>query len=222
MPETPHKPELRLVQIGQALELIEQEALETALEEGTDIPDAVLAKISAYLQAQAEHTDEVVTWWAWLEARIAFLKTEEQKIAAIRAQGERFLGSLKTYLQKLIDVDRKGERLEGKVFHIRSQNNSQARLIIDDEKQIPAAFRKQNITFTVSQTDEALGIIEVLKKFALAYKGNEDFDFTMGQVGVNESRVRDVLKTGETVPGARLDRGRHVRSSAPKNGLVKK
>ena len=144
-------PHLRFVEMSAALQLIETEAVEF-LEDGKDIPDRVLLKISAYMLASKAHTDEIVRWLSSARSRIGFLKAEESRVASCRKQGEALLDRVKKYLRKVIDEDPKSSsRLEGNIYHLRTQKNSQARLIYDPEKwkdEIPVEFHQQSITFT--------------------------------------------------------------------------
>lgn len=215
-------PHLRLVEISAALQLIETEAVEF-LENEQEIPDTVLMKISAYLLASKEHVDDVVRWLSSTRSRIAFLKEEENRVASRRKQGEAMVERVKKYLRKVIDEDPAGSsRLEGNIYHLRTQKNSQPRLVYNPEtwkKDIPAAFHQRAVTFTVACTEEGDSVVETLKSFGLAYDGQ--LKMTIGDPILDERAVRESLKSGEKVPGAELVPGRHLRDSAPKTEVVK-
>ena len=216
-------PHLRFVEMSAALQSIESEAVEF-LENEQEIPDSVLLKISAYMLASKEHTDEIVRWLSSARSRIAFLKAEEGRVASIRKQGEVLLERVKKYLRKVIDEDPTGSsRLEGNVYHLRTQKNSQPRLVYDLEKwkdEIPVGFHQRTVTFTVDCSEEGNSVVETLKGFGLAYD-DDHLKMAIGNPVLNEKLVRETLKAGDTCPGAKLVPGRHLRDSAPKTEVVK-
>ena len=165
-----------------------------------------------------------VRWLSSTKYRIAFLKAEENRVATLRKLCENLLERVKKYLRKVIDEDPAGSsRLEGNVYHLRTQNNSQARLVYDPEKwkeTVPVKFHQQSIAFTVSCDAVGMDTIETLKKFELAYD-DDQLKMIIGNPVLNEKLVRETLKGGENVPGAKLVPGRHLRDSAPKTEVVK-
>ncbi len=219
-------PHLRFVEMSAALQIIETEAVEF-LENEQEIPDTVLLKVSAYLLAGKAHVDDVVRWMSSCRSRIAFLKEEENRVAARRKQGEAMMDRVKKYLRTFIDQDfATSNRLEGNIYHLRTQANSQARLVYDQEKwkdEIPVEFHQQTVTFAVDCSEEGNSIVKTLEGFALAYDSGQ-LKMTIGNPTLNEKLVRETLKDKNKgdVPGAKLVPGRHLRDSAPKTTEVVK
>ncbi len=223
-PSVPAKqaaPHLRFVEISAALQLIETEAVEY-LEDEKEIPDNVLMKVSAYMTASKEHTDEVVRWLSSSRSRIAFLKEEEKRVASIRKLGESMLERVKKYLRKFIDEDTSSSnRLEGNIYHLRTQANSQPRLAFNLEKwktEIPVKYHQRSVIFTVDCTDAGNDVVDTLKLFGL---NCEDAKMSITEPTLDEKAVREALKSGDKVQGAELVPGRHLRDSAPKTDVVK-
>lgn len=218
-------PHLKFMELSAALGAIEDEAVE-ALEEDQEIGDTTLLKIGAYLQARKEHTDDVVRWRASTTARIAFLKDEEARVKAIRLQGETLLKEVDKYLKKFIKEDNSGERLNGEVYHIRSQNNSQSRLVVENPEKwkanIEPKFHRKTAHFTINLDENGKSILETLGSFAAAYKEDSSVKFAVSEAELDESLLRDTIKAGIEIDGVKLVRGKHIRDSAPKDKALKK
>lgn len=105
------------------------------------------------------------------EAEIERLTTEKKAI-------ENRIDSVKQYLKLCLETA-KLDKVKIGVFTARFQKNSRGSVIIEDEKQVPAAY----------------------------------IDIIPEQKVTNKERLYETLKTGQVIPGAKYEVGRHLRIS---------
>lgn len=221
MPKKEDKPAAALVQINEALEAVELEAAEL-LDEGQELPDSLLLRIHAFIQAKAENVDEAISWMRFIEARIAFLKQQEDNLATMRRRAEAMYGRVKDSLRQFLDGGEKDPispgRAAGKIFKMWTQRAGQPKLLIDEEV-LPSTYRNRQVTITIPDNDEGVSVLNVLQKFVETYDG--DLGFKIGAARADTDLIRAKLKRKEEVLGARLEYSRYLRDNSPKNAVVK-
>jgi len=141
----------------------------------------------------------------------AYLRTQQRKASIAAEEAQRLQQRRWSAEQRVRDVKemliyfmrcRGLKRLEGELNTIRLQTNSQASLQIDDW-QLPQEF----CLHTGSIPHRLLK--EMLEYLPVGLRG--EFLEAMINTQPNTQLVRDALLRGETVAGARFERGSHIR-----------
>jgi len=152
------------------------------------------------------------------------LNDMEDHMALAQAQADRFL----IYREKLSDVyttvrlhilnyiDKKlpedNRKLAGKLFWLRTQpNGGAAALEIPDETKVPKEYFTHGVKVELPNGADPAYLRAALEQF---YPG-ATVAVDEGPAKLNTDLVREALLKGTEVPGASLNRGRHLRFSKP-------
>lgn len=190
-----------------------------------------------------ESTEEVQELAVLAEA---LLKGKVDQAARFKAGLEAHIDAAKKNLQSLQEMlsytedlmeeavlSTPEKRLEGVTYTMRMQNNSRAAVIIEDESKLPVKFYKAEFAVEFeNDLDSVLFYAGVLLKRVVSANQLPEtapfldrLDVSPEEKGVLEDHfsfslsrkdLEAALKTGE-VPGARLERGQHLRVEAGKS-----
>lgn len=189
--------------------------LEQAIEEGDEHRVTLLERITEALDkdrletvdtiAGALHAQELQMELAQRRAE-AFLVVRDR----IAAAHEKMRLHILNYIDTNFPEDQR--RLDGKLLWIRTQANS-ADALRTDELAVPAEYRSAPVTIMVP--DPSQEFTDMLQAFLERFAKGSRIE-SVGKVAIDEQSIRLAIQTGMTVPGAKLERGRHLRFSKPK------
>lgn len=173
--------------------------------------------------------DQAARFKAGLEAHI---QAAQDNLTALKGMLERTEELME---EAVLSIPEK--RLEGTTYTLRMQNNSRASVVIDDESKLPLDFYRGSFSVSFDYNlDNLLFYSGVLLRRLVTPKAGgssliDQLDITDIERSVVEKHIscaisrKDIevaLKAGE-VPGARLERGQHLRveSGKAKSRLLK-
>jgi Siphovirus Gp157 len=177
---------------------------EEAAEQG-EIPQDVLDQLNDYLEAFHTKVDRIAGYWRWQESIAAICAQEVERFSARKRAAERRVSRLKDMLLGFM-MSRGLKKLDGQHSGIGLQPNSTASLVIDDPLRVGESFFEKTLRFTKAELQEiviqmAEGKLRRRLEAALAGDGWE----------INSSAVRFSITNGDSITGARLVRGHHMR-----------
>jgi len=178
--------------------------VEEAAEAGTEIGVALAQEIDTYLEAYRLKVDQIVGYWRWQQSIADISAKEAERLAARKKAADNRVTRLKGFLFAFMTA-RGIKKLEGEKSDIGMQRNSTASLVIDDPLQVPEHFFERSIRFTKTELQEVVHQLaegDVRRRLEAAFQ--EAWD-------VNGEAVRFALVNRETIAGARLVTGSHLR-----------
>lgn len=178
--------------------------VEEAVEAGTEISVDLSQEIDTYLEAYRLKVDQIVGYWRWQQSIADISGKEAERLAARKKAAENRVSRLKGFLFAFMAA-RGIKKLEGEKSDIGMQRNSTASLVIDDPLQVPQHFFERSIRFTKTELQEVVHQLaegEVRKRLEVTLKEGWE---------PNGEAVRFALVNRETIAGARLVTGSHLR-----------
>jgi len=178
--------------------------VEEAAEAGTEIGVELAQEIDAYLESYRLKVDQIVGYWRWQQSIADISGKEAERLAARKKAADNRVTRLKGFLFAFMTA-RGIKKLEGEKSDIGMQRNSTASLVIDDPLQVPEHFFERSIRFTKTELQEVVHQLaegDVRRRLEAAFQ--EAWD-------VNGEAVRFALVNRETIAGARLVTGSHLR-----------
>ena len=181
------------------------DTVEEHQEQEIQISQEVAAEIDAYLEAYRQKVDRMVGFLRWQEAIAGICGKEAERLSARKKAADNRVNRLKGLL--LVFMTSRGIRkLEGERSSIRMQTNGQASLVIDDPLQIAESYYEKSLRIGKRELDELVNQIPEgpMRRRLEAALNAEDWQ-------INEAAVRAALVANESIPGARLVKGNHLR-----------
>jgi hypothetical protein len=167
----------------------------------TDQEDELLARIGEALIHAVDKRDSMGRFLAHVDAQIDFANAEIKRLQERKAAFVRILDRTESYIVRILqslgqDAKGKWQKLEGRTvtFSLRKQPPSVA---IDNESDVPSAYRKATITISAPLWEELLDSVNVdlaSRVLAAARRSDE----------VSKSLVKGAIQSGTDVPGAQL------------------
>jgi hypothetical protein len=178
--------------------------VEEVADAGTEISAELAQEIDAYLEAYRLKVDQIVGYWRWQQSIADISGKEAERLAARKKAAENRVARLKGFLFAFMAA-RGIKKLEGEKSDIGMQRNSTASLVIDDPLQIPEHFFERSIRFTKTELHE---VVHQLVEGDVRRR----LEATLKEVWeANGEAVRFALVNHETITGARLVPGSHLR-----------
>jgi hypothetical protein len=203
--------------------------LDEALEEGDDHKADLLLRITeALVSREKEVVDQLVEGLNGLEDQIAYAQKKANLYLAAKERIEMAREKIRLHVQNHIDhnLPEDNRRLDGKLFWIRTQANSSMAVRIDDPAAVPPEYQTCTVKLVLPAGDtvaELAGQLDTLQLFMSEFCPGARIDGTVEDLlkskAVDGAGVRLALDAGIPVPGARLERGRHLRHSKPKRAI---
>ena len=181
------------------------DTVEEHQEQGIQIPQEVAMEIDAYLEAYRQKVDRIVGFLRWQETIAGICGKEAERLAARKKAADNRVNRLKGFLLAFM-TSRGIRKLEGERSSIGMQANGQASLAINDPLQIAESYYEKSFRFGKRELDDLVNQIPegpMRRRLQAALKA-EDWQ-------LNESAVRAALVANESITGARLVKGNHLR-----------
>lgn len=147
----------------------------------------------------------MVGFLRWQEAIAGICGKEAERLAARKKAADNRVNRLKGFLLAFM-TSRGIRKLEGERSSIGMQANGQASLTIDDPLQIAESYYEKSLRFGKLEVEELVKQMPegpMRKRLEAALKA-EDWQ-------LNEAAVRAALVANESIAGARLVKGNHLR-----------
>ena len=175
-----------------------QEEIENQGEAGADL----IGRFQKFCEAHSEKVDRIGRFLRMMEARMLYCKNEAARLQErSRAADNKIVRTKGMVLYYLKSRDLR--KIEGREFTLRLQKNSQDSVRIIDETQVPLAFQEVDVRVQGSLWESVLECLPEDIKVALLAS-------TQQKIPNNEA-IRQAIGHGETVPGAEVHRGSHLR-----------
>jgi hypothetical protein len=166
-----------------------------------DQEDELLARIGEALIHAVDKRDSMGRFLAHIDAQIDFADAEIKRLQERKGTFARILDCTESYIVRILqslgqDAKGKWQKLEGRTvtFSLRKQPPSVA---IDNESDVPSAYRKATIRIPAPLWEELLDSVDVdLAKRVLETARRSD--------EVSKSLVKGAIDGGTEVPGAHL------------------
>lgn len=193
---------------------IEQEEAD-AIQSGQTLPEEQYYQKEILSKLIAGRVDQAVELKNALESHVDALK-------AALAKSNLALERVEEAFKKTLEISSQN-RIDGLAWSVRLQNNSRSAVIVDDESKIPSRFWRYTATASESfSTDDlstylfwaSVTLKRPITEESLSNLSEEDRQKIHKSIlkSYSKSDLESALKENpEGVPGARLERGRHVR-----------
>jgi hypothetical protein len=190
-----------LLEIDHELDLMFDRIQDELEENGEPSPES-LERFQAFCDAYGEKVDRIGRFIRVMEARTAYCKDEAARLMARGKTAENKVLQTKNivlyYLQS-----RQLTKMEGKLFTLRRQKNSQDSVRISDANLLPIRLKRIEARFDGGIWERFLAALpEEMRPALLA--GIQD------AIPMNEA-IKQAIAREETVEGATVYRGHHVR-----------
>jgi len=190
-----------LLEIDRELDLLFDEMQEELEESGLARPESI-ERFQAFCDAYGEKVDRIGRFIRVMEARTAYCKAEAARLTARGKSAENKVEQTKAlvlyYLQS-----REITKMEGKQFTLRCQKNSQDSVRISDPALIPLRLKRVEARFDGETWERIVAAVPDELRSVLA-AGIHDLS------PMNEA-IKQAVAQRETVEGATVSRGHHVR-----------
>lgn len=179
--------------------------IEEATAEGEDVRPDLLQEMTEYLDAFRLKVDRIAGYWRWQESIAAICDQEVERLSNRKRAAQNRVDRLRSMLLTFM-LARGLKKLDGAKASIGMQRNSMASLLIDDPLVIADSYRETLVCLTKNEFQE---LLDRLPEGDLHQKLSTHFHGENWQI--NSGAVRASLAGGREVPGARLEKGHHVR-----------
>ena len=193
---------MRLFEIDEALDLLIESATEQAAE--GEISDELRTALSEHVDAFGEKVDRIANYIRAQEAFGEAAKKEASRLDARRKSAESRVKTCKGFLNWFMTC-RSLKHLRGRVNTFTMANNSVDSLVLDEAITICAAFQSITLVLPWSDWQQLLSVVPVGPLHSKLLESENE-----GK-SIDRARIVEALRSGQTVPGARLVRGQHVR-----------
>jgi hypothetical protein len=193
--------ESSLFEIDRELDLLLDEIQEALPNDSDDVPVELMAKFHAFCEAYSQKVD-----------RIGFLNLMESRAAYCRAQAARLSERARTAENKVERTknmvlyylrSRELRKIEGCEFTLREQKNSQDSIIITDEQEVPLRLREIEAKIPGHLWQELLSKLPEGDAYELKA--------CVRQMKPSNEAIKNAAVMQESVPGAEIRRGFHLR-----------
>lgn len=186
-------------EIESALECIQDE-----LEETGTVSDDAQIRFEALCAAFGEKVDRMASFIRFTEARSAHCKDEAARIAQYGKSLESKVARTKSLLRYFME-SRDLKKLQGEHSSISLRANSQERLEVANEEQLPAELKIYEMSLSSGLLRDVFA--------ALPPELREAFEASIKKVVVDNAKIREELKAGAQIEGAVLRNDKHIRIS---------
>jgi hypothetical protein len=175
-----------------------QEEIET---NGEASPERI-AIFHEFLKAHGEKVDRIGRFVRTMEARTSHCRAEAQRLSERARSSENKVVRTKSMVLYFLR-SRELRKVEGLEFTLRKQPNSQDSVIISDEGHLPIEYKTIDLTVNGSLWTVLLDCVpEEIKRMLKA---------AVKETSPDNEAIRSAASRKETVPGAEVKRGEHVR-----------
>ena len=193
---------MSLFEIDEALDLLIESAVGQAA--GDEISDELRNALSEYVDAFGEKVDRIANYIKAQEACADAAKKEACRLESRRKAAENRIKTCKAFLCWFMTV-RSLKHLKGRLNTFTLANNSVDSLVFDDCVSVHPSFHAVSLTLSWPEWRELLSVVPAGTLHSRLLQCETD-----GK-SIDRVRLTEALKAGQTVPGARLVRGQHVR-----------
>jgi hypothetical protein len=190
-----------LLEIDRELDVLFDQMQDELEETGVASPESV-ERFHTFCDAYGEKVDRIGRFIRVMEARTAYCKAEASRLTARGRSAENKVEQTKAlvlyYLQS-----REMTKMEGKQFTLRCQKNSQDSVRISDPALIPLRLKRVEARFDGETWERIVAAVPDELRSVLA-AGIHDLS------PMNEA-IKQAVAQRETVEGATVSRGHHVR-----------
>lgn len=197
---------MTLFEIDEALSLLIESAYEHAAENDGLISEDLRNALAEYLGAFGEKVDRIANYIKAQEGVAELARKEANRLEARRKAAENRVKTVKAFLCWFMEC-RSLKHLKGRLNTITLANNSVESLVLDDGVQPPPTFQNVALAMTWGEWQD---VQRSLPSGPLRERLTREAANT---ALIDRTRIDEALKAGQTVAGARLVRGRHVRIS---------
>jgi hypothetical protein len=195
---------MSLFEIDEALDLLIESAAEQATGPESEISEELRTALAEYVDAFGEKVDRIANYIKAQEEFAEAAKKEACRLESRRKSAENRVKTCKAFLCWFMTC-RSLKHLKGRLNTFTLVNNSMESLVLDETIAANAAFQSMTLRLSWSEWQQLLSVVPVgpLRSKLLAPES--------GASSIDRARMVDALKGGQSVPGARLIRGQHVR-----------
>jgi hypothetical protein len=193
---------MSLFEIDEALDLLIESATEQAAE--GEISDELRMALSEYVDALGEKVDRIANYIKAQEAFAEAAKKEASRLETRRRSADNRVKTCKGFVSWFMTC-RSLKHLRGRMNTFAMANNSVDSLVIDDANVISAAFQSITLVLPWSDWQQLLSVVPLGPLHSKLVESEDGGKF------VDRGRMVEALRSGQTVPGARLVRAQHVR-----------
>jgi hypothetical protein len=198
--------EMSLFQLDETLSLLMESATEEAPANNGEIPDELRQALLDYCEAFGAKVDNIANYIKAQEGEARNAKIEIERLQTRQAAAENRVERLKGLLKYFMET--RGLRsMKGRLNTISLRRNSQDSLIVDAPDGISGEFCKLSLTIAVPDWEEMIAHLpedhELRARLACAN--------AFGKREPDNAKLRAALQSGQSIMGAQLRRGQHVR-----------
>ena len=195
-----------IFEIDEALDLLVQSAQEQAEANNGEITEELRNALVEYFEAFGYKVDRIANYIKAQKAEAETAGREAERLAARQKAAENREKRLKSMLVYYMAA-RELRQLRGSLNTITLQNNSQPSLVVNDISRIAKAFYRAKVDLAWTEWEEVLASLPPGPLLERLRAGEGRAVQKELQRGV----LADALARGETVEGATLVKGQHVR-----------
>src|ERR1017187_4607134 len=201
--------EMSLFQLDETLSLLMESATEEVTDGNGEIPDELHQALLDYCEAFGAKVDNIANYIKAQEGEARNAKVEIERLQTRQAVAENRVERLKSLLKYFMGT--RGLRsMKGRLNTISLWRNSQDSLIVEAPESIPGEFCKLSITIAVPDWEELIAHLpnDHDLRARLENDGN-----AVGKREPDNAKLRAALQSDQSIVGAQLRRGQHVRLS---------
>lgn len=192
---------LSLFQIDAELDEIVEEAQSLNMP-NEKLPNELLDRLQVFCREYEEKADRIGHFIRIMESREQYCRQEAARLLDRARVAEGKVRRTKAMVMYLL-MKRGLYRLEGRQFTFRIQSNSQASVRIFDEGAVPIGNKRIELSVTGAMWETVLSFLP--DELATALQN------TIGAMVPDTDAIRAAASRNESVPGAEVKRGYHLR-----------
>jgi len=192
-----------LFEIDQELDSLLEEIEERAEEDGSDhVPQELIERFQQFCHAHGEKVDRIGHFLTQMEARAQYCREQASRLSDRARSAENKTDRTKNMLLYYLR-SRELRKIEGMEYTLRMQKNSQDSVLVSDEPQIPITYKdvEAKVPGTLWQAIQSRLPEEEKRRLTACIR----------QMRPNNEAIKAAVAANETVPGAEVRRGFHVR-----------
>jgi hypothetical protein len=198
---------MTLFEIDESLSLLMESAAEAAAANNGDVPDELRQALLDYCEAFGAKVDNIANYIKSQECEARNAKTEIDRLQSRQTAAENKVERLKGILRYFME-SRGLRSMKGRLNTISLRKNSQDSLVVESVDTIPVEYCRVSITLPIPDLEELLRHLpeEHSLRARLTFGGDG-----LVRREADSAKLRAALASGESVQGAELRRGQHVR-----------
>ena len=195
---------MSLFEIDEALDLLMESAAEQVSGPEGEISEELRTALSEYVDAFGEKVDRIANYIKAQEALAEAAKKETCRLEARRKSAENRVKACKGFLCWFMTC-RSLKHLKGRLNTFTLANNSVPSLVLYEPIAVNPVFQTVTLTLSWPEWQELSSLVPEGSLYSKL------FDCEKNGKSIDRARIADALQSGQTVLGARLVRGQHVR-----------